>query len=49
MIRYDNIIPSGKDWYHFTTGFQMMAEAPPAEKFSCGTVHAAYLNQVKSC
>lgn len=36
----------GKDWYRFTTGFQMMAEKPPGPRYSCGTTYAAYLNQV---
>jgi len=35
----------GKDWYRFTTGFQMMAESPPGPQYSCGTKHPAYLNQ----
>jgi len=35
----------GKDWYRFTTGFQMMAESPPGPRYSCGTTYAGYLNQ----
>ena len=35
----------GKDWYQFTTGFKMMSEAPPIERYSCGTRFPAYLNQ----